>query len=172
VIARRRLVAIAAAVLALAAGIVIVWRLTRHDSQTSSSSPASTPDLSDPLVVEFRETERTCITAFNEALARQRRNELDELGLAAAIDHEVLARWQALRLKVDAATPPSRNAELYAALRRYLEARQIAWQAYVAGLRAGSDEASRPHYDAYHAKNAEADDAARELGRLFRSAAN
>lgn len=156
-------IAVAAAIL-----VAIIVLLTRHDSQTSSSATV-TADLSDPLVTEFRDTERRCITAFNGALARQRRNEIDELGLATAIDQEVLPAWEALRTKLDATTPPPRNAALYAALRRYLDARQTAWRAYVAGLRAPEPDARR-HYDAYHAKEAEADAIAREIGAIFRAA--
>ena len=161
-----------AGVVAAAAIAVAVLLVTRHDSQPSAganSATATTADLSDPLVVEFRDTERRCITAFNGALARQRRNEIDELGLATAIDQEVLPAWEALRTKLDAAKPAPRNAPLYAALRRYLEARQVAWRAYVAGLRAPEADAPR-HYDAYHAKEAEADGIAREIGAIFRAA--
>ena len=43
-----------------------------------------------------------------------------------------------------------------------------AWQAYAAGLRAGSDAAARPHMDAYRTKDAEADGYARQLGQMFR----
>jgi hypothetical protein len=154
---------------AIVVGLIVL--LTRHDSElpaTSGSAAALVADLSDPLVVEFRDTERRCITAFNGALARQRRNEIDELGLSTAIDQEVLPAWSALRTKIDAATAPPRNAQLYAALRRYLEARQIAWQAYAAGLRAHETDARR-HLDAYHRKEAEADAIAREIGAIFRA---
>ena len=150
--------------------VAIIVLLSRHDSQPAGSGSGTTvADLSDPLVIEFRDTERRCITAFNGALARQRRNEIDELGLATAIDQEVLPAWEALRTKVDAATPVPRNAALYTALRRYLEARQVAWRAYVAGLRAPEADARR-HYDAYHSNEAEADGVAREIGAIFRAA--
>lgn len=120
----------------------------------------------DALVEEFRATERTCIAAFNGALARQRANEIDELGLADVIDREVLGPWRAVHDKV---TVAPKTDELYTTLRKYLAARQIAWQAYVAALRADADAAARPHYDVYHQKHAEAQDLARELGRLFRA---
>lgn len=163
----RGLVRIALGILVIAAVVLAIVIATRHPSHAPA---ATTPDLSDPLVVEFRSTERLCIGAFNDALARQRANTIDEVGLAAAIETEVLPPWQTLATKLATATPSARNAELYAALRRYVADRQTAWQAYAAGLRAGSDEASRAHYDAYHAKDAEADTDAREIGRLFRSA--
>jgi hypothetical protein len=171
VTSRVRIGLVVGGVAAVAAIAVAVLLVTRHDSQPARANSATAPtaDLSDPLVVEFRDTERLCITAFNGALARQRRNEIDELGLATAIDQEVLPAWEALRTKLDAAKPAPRNAPLYSALRRYLEARQVAWRAYVAGLRAPEPDARR-HYDAYHAKEAESDAIAREIGAIFRAA--
>jgi hypothetical protein len=120
----------------------------------------------DPLVEEFRATERTCIAAFNDALARQRANQIDELALAGEIDRDVLGPWRAVREKVNASP---KTDELYTTLRKYLEARQVAWEAYVAALRSDSEAAARPHYDVYHAKHAEAQDLARQLGGLFRT---
>jgi hypothetical protein len=120
----------------------------------------------DALVEEFRATERTCIAAFNAGLARQRANEIDELALADVIEREVLSPWRAVHDKVNAAP---KSDELYTTLRKYLAARQTAWEAYVTALRADSDAAARPHYDVYHQKHAEAQDIARELGRLFRA---
>ena len=127
-----------------------------------------TPSGLDPLVEEFRATERTCLQRYNAALREQRENSIDELELSNRIELEVLQPWRALRAKVNAA---AQQDELYATLRRYLEARQISWEAYVTALRAPSDEAARPHYEAHRQKNAEAQDYARELGRLFREAA-
>lgn len=127
------------------------------------SKPAS--PKADPLVEEFRATERTCNAAFNDALARQRANQIDELGLAQVIEHDVLGPWRAVHEKVNAAP---KTDELYTTLRKYLDARQVAWEAYVAALRADSDAAARPHYDVYHQKHAEAQDLARELGGMFR----
>lgn len=144
-----------AGVLTLAAAIALIVTLTRSPS----------PPARDATVEDFRATERQCIAAFNDALRRQRANEIDELALADAIDREVLVPWRAMRSRVDAAPG---SGELYVTLRRYVETRQIAWEAYATGLRAGSDEASRPHYDVYHQKNAEAQADAVTLGRLFR----
>lgn len=124
------------------------------------------PPQTDPLVEEFRATERTCIAAFNDALARQRANQIDELGLAEAIEHDVLRPWRAVRDKVNASP---KTDELYTMLHKYLEARQTAWEAYVTALRADSEAAARPHYDVYHQKHAEAQDLARQLGGLFRA---
>lgn len=160
---------------AIAAAIILL--LSRHDPHappphtpgSASSSASSSADLSDPLVVEFRETEHNCLTQFNAALARQRRNEIDEVGLALEIDEHVLPAWHALRSKLDSATPSARNATLYAALRRYLSARETGWQAYVAGLRTPVESDARRHFDAYHANDAQADAAAREVGALFRA---
>ncbi|HUS28067.1 MAG TPA: hypothetical protein VMZ53_06145 [Kofleriaceae bacterium] len=166
----RRIAAGAVALIAAAVAIALVLNRGDSDSREVATTARSVADLNDPVVVEFRDTERSCITAFNGALARQRRNEIDELGLASAIEQEVLPPWQALRTKLDAATPPPRNVALYSALRRYVSARQTGWQAYVAGLRSPEGEARR-HYDAYHARDAEADAIAREIGAIFRAAA-
>lgn len=122
----------------------------------------------DPLVEEFRTTERTTLQRYNEALRDQRANNIDELELSNTIERDVLAPWRALRTKVGAAPPQD---ELYGTLRRYLEARQVSWEAYVAALRAGSDEAARPHYETHRQKNTEAQEYAKNLGRLFREAA-
>ena len=115
--------------------------------------PAPAPD---PVVDDFRAVEHQCIAAFNDALHRQKRNEIDELALAAAIDRDVLPPWHAMRLRVDAAG----KSEL---MRRYVEEREIAWQAYSAALHAPDDTAARPHYDAYHQKTADATRDARLL---------
>jgi hypothetical protein len=125
----------------------------------------SAPPKADAVVEEFRATERTCIAAFNDALARQRANQIDEVALAETIDRDVLGPWRAVRDKVNASP---KTDELYTTLRKYLDARQTAWEAYAAGLRADSEAAARPHYDVYHQKHAEAQDLARELGALFR----
>jgi hypothetical protein len=127
-----------------------------------------TPSGLDPLVEEFRATERTSLQRYNTALREQRENKIDELELSNRIELEVLQPWRNLRAKVNAA--PQQD-ELYATLRRYLEARQISWEAYVTALRAPSDEAARPHYETHRQKNAEAQESARELGRMFREAA-
>ena len=120
------------------------------------------PDPSD----DFHAVERRCIAAFNDALARQRANQLDEAGLAVAIDRDVLPAWREMRTRMQAARLAP---ELREPMQHYLESRQIAWEAYVAALRAPSDPAARPHYDVYHQKDAEADAAARVLGPLLRS---
>jgi len=122
----------------------------------------------DPLVEEFRTTERTALQRYNEALRDQRANNIDELELSNTIERDVLTPWRALRARVAEASP---HDELYSTLRSYLEARQVSWEAYVAALRAGNDEAARPHYETHRQKNAEAQDYAKNLGRLFRDAA-
>jgi hypothetical protein len=153
-----------AGILAAVAVVAAVVMLTRHHGEPAEKKPAA----ADPLVEEFRATERQCIAAFNAALARQRANEIDELALAAAIEKDVLTPWRDIRGRILVAPIPKGHEPLYMALRHYLEARQIAWEAYAEALRAGSEDAARPHYDVYHQKHAEAQDAARELGRMFR----
>ena len=114
---------------------------------------------------EFRSVERTCIRTFNDALARQRANQIDELGLADEIDREVLPLWRTMRSHVEAAHDvPERMRPV---MLRYLADRQLAWEAYTTGLRAPSDEAARPHYDVYHQKNAEAQADAAQLGPML-----
>ena len=122
-----------------------------------------------PAIDDFRAVEHATLLTFNDLLHQQRSNAIDELGLADAIDKEVLPPWRAMRTRVDAADVPADQAELYATLRRYVAERQTAWEAYAAALRAGSEPASKPHYAAYHEQDALADADARKLGAAFRS---
>jgi hypothetical protein len=136
--------------------------------QTGSDSVRPLPSGLDPLVEDFRATERTCLLRFNNALREQRAGAMDELELSNVIERDVLTPWRALRARVTSA--PEQDA-LYGTLRRYLELRQLSWEAYVTALRAPSDEAARPHYEAHRQKNAEAQEQARDLGQKFREAA-
>ncbi|MDB4954654.1 MAG: hypothetical protein JWO36_2223 [Myxococcales bacterium] len=118
----------------------------------------------DPVIAEFRATERVCIRAFNDALHHQAANDIDELGLATAIDRDVLPPWRQMRAHVDAvANIPERRRALFETLRRYLADRQAAWEAYSAALRAPSEIVSRPLLDTYHQKNSQAQDEARAI---------
>jgi len=161
----RKWIAIGVIGLAIAIGAV-AFVLTRGDD--TPKTPLPTASGLDPLVEEFRATERACLQRFNTALREQREGKMDELGLSNTIERDVLVPWRALRTKVNSA--PSHD-ELYTALRNYLELRQLSWEAYVTALRAPSDEAARPHYDTHRQKNAEAQEEAKHLGRLFREAA-
>jgi hypothetical protein len=154
-----------AVVVAIAGAAVTIVMLTRSDSQTKAHDTG----VGDAAVKDFRATERQCIAAFNDALRRQRANEIDELELAAIIEQDVLVPWRAMRARVNAAPVTPSSQELYSTLRRYLDARQTAWEAYAAALRAGSEEAARPHYDVYHQKNDEAQTDAKVLGQMFRA---
>jgi len=127
---------------------------------------SGTTHARDAVVDDFRATERQCIAAFNAGLRDQRANAIDEVELASRIERDVLAPWRAMGARV--AKAPVRDRELYATLSRYIAARQAAWEAFVTALRASSDDAARPAYDAYHTKNAEADGEARALGAMFR----
>lgn len=155
-----------AAVVAIAGAAVAIVTLTRGDSQTKAHDRG----VGDAAVRDFRATERQCIAAFNDALRRQRANEIDELELAATIERDVLVPWREMRGRVSEAKVTPDSEELYRTLRQYVDARQTAWEAYAAALRAGSEEAARPHYDVYHQKNDEAQAFARALGQLFRAA--
>jgi hypothetical protein len=152
-----RTIAFVAGLLAIATVItVLVWPALRGSSTASASA----------TIDEFHSVERQCLQTFNSALAQQRANQIDELGLADVIDHDVLPPWRAFRSRADRATDvPER---IRPVLAKYLAARQISWEAFVTALRSPSDPAARPHYDTYHQKNAEATDAARELGPLLR----
>jgi hypothetical protein len=122
----------------------------------------------DTVVEDFRAVERAAIAAYNNSLRRQRANEIDEIELAMVIEREVLDPWRAMRARVSAAPIPAARRELYEVMRRYIDERHDAWQAYVRALRAPSEAEARPLYDAYHAKNARAQDDARVLGGMFR----
>lgn len=167
----KRWVAFGVVGLAMVAAIVAMLAHSRgapRGPTAGSGAVAATPSGLDPLVDDFRATERTCIARFNELLRQQREQSIDEVELATAIERDVLAPWRTLRARVGAAPP---HDELYTTLRRYLETRQLSWEAYVAALRAPSDEAARPHYEAHRLNNAQAQDQAKVLGRLFREAA-
>jgi len=145
----------------IAAGaIVAAIVLTRHHEP---AAPAV-----DQVVEDFRATERQAIAAFNAALRQQRANEIDEIELALAVERDVLEPWRAMRARVAAAPVPANRTELYTVMRRYIDERQVAWQAYADALRIHSEAEARPYYDAYHQNNAAAQDDARVLGGLLR----
>ena len=161
--ARRIVIAVACAT-ALALALVILVVTRRHGAEFDPLNGAE----SDPLIADFRGTERRCIQAFNDALHRQRANDIDELGLADTIDRSVLPPWRQIRARVDAVTDiPERKRALFRALKTYLADRQLAWEAYSAGLRAPSEEAARPLLDTYHQKNSQAVDDARVVAPLL-----
>lgn len=122
----------------------------------------------DAIITEFRNSERAALRTFNDLLAKQRANQIDELELADAIDQQALPQWRKLRARITAATAVLPHRELYVILRRYLASRQTSWEAYTAALRSPSDEAARPHYAVYRAHDAAAVDDARQLGQAFR----
>ena len=142
------------------AAVILVVTLTR-----SGTPDAPKPDA---IVEDFRAVERKAIAAYNTALRQQRANEIDELELAQTIERDVLEPWRAMRSRVTAAPVPQKSRDLYAVMVRYIEARQLAWQAYADALRAPSDGDARPLYDAYHQKNADAQRDAQVLGGMFR----
>lgn len=120
---------------------------------------------------DFRAVEHATLQTFNDLLRQQRTNAIDELGLAEAIDKEVLPPWRAMHTRVDAAPVPDGEAELYATLRRYVAERQTAWEAYSAALRSPNDATAQPHYAAYHAQTDAATADAKRLGEAFRALA-
>jgi hypothetical protein len=128
----------------------------------------TTTPASDPVIEDFRRTEHSTLVAFNDLLHQQKANAIDEHTLAEAITKEVLPAWHALHARVDAATPPDSERELYVLMRRYLAERETGWQAYVAALSADSDELAHPHYATYHAQTDAATDDAKLIGAEFR----
>jgi hypothetical protein len=148
-------------VLVVAGAVVAAVTLTR------GGQPATR--VTDAVVEDFRSVERQCIAAFNAALRRQRANEIDEVELGVEIQRGVLEPWRAMRARVAAAPVPADRRELYEVMRRYIDEREAAWQAYANALHAASDAEARPLYDAYHQKNAAAQEDARVLGGLLRA---
>jgi len=146
--------------------LTLTLTLTLTACHETEAPPGTLVDT--PAIVEFRAGERATLQRFNEALQRQRSNQIDEVGLADAIEKEVLPPWRELRAHVAAATVPEIDRELFATLTRYIAERENAWAAYAAGLRAGNDAAAAPHYAKYHEQDAAADTDARALGGMFR----
>ena len=150
---------IAIALCGVAIAIAVALAVRRESGESAA----------DQVITEFHTVERASLQAFNDALHRQRANDIDELGLAEQIDRDVLPPWRTMRAHVEAiAEIPERRRALFVALRRYLANRQTAWEAYSAALRSPSDVAARPHYDVYHQKNSDAQDDARVLGPMLR----
>lgn len=134
----------------------------------SGTPSVPTTGTGDPVVEDFRSIERQSIAAFNNALRRQRANEIDELELSLIIERDVLEPWRAMRARVAAAPVPPPRRELYEVMNRYIAERELAWQAYSLALQAHSDADARPHYDVYHQKNADAQADAQRLGGMLR----
>ncbi len=133
------------------------------------SKPAPSGALvNTPALDDFRSVEKATLQTFNDALGRQRANAIDELGLAEAIDHDVLPPWRDLRTRVASATVPDADRDLFITLGRYLMERQTSWEAYSAALRS-EDDAASTHYAKYHQQNDAATADAKQLGEAFRS---
>ncbi|CAN5502091.1 hypothetical protein BH11MYX1_BH11MYX1_27700 [soil metagenome] len=130
--------------------------------------PSPTALVNTPAIDAFRATERAALAAFNTALGQQRANQIDELGLADAIDKNVLPPWRELRARITEATVPEPDRELFTTLDRYIAERQTSWEAYSAALRSPDDAAARPHYAKYHEQTDAATADAQKLGAAFR----
>jgi hypothetical protein len=136
----------------------------------STAAPSSPTDLvNTPALDDFRTTERTTLATFNTALAQQRANRIDELGLAEAIEKTVLPPWRELRTRVSAASVPEPDRALFATLTRYIAERQTSWEAYSAALRSPDDATAQPRYTKYHEQSDAATADARTLGEAFRA---
>ena len=138
----------------------------------SKPAPPSGALVNTPALDDFRSVEKTTLQTFNDALARQRANTIDELGLAEAIDHDVLPPWRDLRARVTGVTGasiPDADRDLFITLGRYLAERQTSWEAYSAALRSHDDASAQPHYAKYHEQNDAASADAKRLGEAFRS---
>ena len=134
----------------------------------NGASPA-TAIVSTPALDDFRSVEKTTLQTFNAALARQRANAIDEVGLADAIERTVLPPWRDLRGRIASATIPVADRELFTTIDRYLEERQTSWEAYSAALRSHDDGEAKPHYAKYHEQNDAATSDAKLLGTAFRA---
>jgi hypothetical protein len=82
------------------------------------SKPAPPPGaiVNTPALDDFRSVEKTTLQTFSDALGRQRANTIDELGLAEAIDHDVLPPWRDLRARISGATIPDADRAVFATL--------------------------------------------------------
>ncbi len=136
---------------------------------TKAAPPAPTGVINTPAIDDFRTTERATLAAFNRGLSDQRANKIDELGLADAIDKDVLPPWRELRARIAAAPVPEPDRELFGTLASYIAERQASWEAYSAALRAHDDAAAKPHYAKYHKQDRAANDDAIKLGTAFRA---
>jgi len=134
-----------------------------------STSGSPTGLVNTPAIDDFRATERTTLAAFNTALGLQRANQIDELGLADALDKNVLPPWRELRTRMSSATVPVTDRELFTTLNRYIAERQTSWEAYSAALRSTADAAAQPHYARYHEQTDAATTDAQQLGLAFRA---
>jgi hypothetical protein len=122
-----------------------------------------------PAIDEFRRAEKLVLQAFNDALGRQRANQIDELGLANVIDRDVLPPWRELRAHLAKAAVPEPDRELFVTLDRYMAERQTSWEAFSAALRSHDDATAKPDYARYHEQNAAATADAKRLGEAFGS---
>ncbi len=138
-------------------------------SKAAPISGSPTGLVNTPAIDDFRATERTTLAAFNTALGQQRANQIDELGLADALDKNVLPPWRELRTRISAAPIPEADRELFATLNRYIAERQTSWEAYSTALRSTDDAAAAPHYAKYHEQTDAATTDAQQLGQAFRS---
>lgn len=159
---RPTLIAIVVAALAVACS-------KTEPAGAASAGSARSALVNTPAIDDFRATERTVLATFNDALHRQKANQIDELGLADAIERDVLPPWRELKARIAKAEIPPADRDLFATLNHYLAARETAFAAYASALRAPSDAAAQPDYAAYHAQTDVATEDARHLGTLFRS---
>jgi hypothetical protein len=150
--------------LALVALLALAGACHRDDPPAPPGALVNTP-----VIGEFRAGERAVLKAFNDALGRQRANQIDELGLAEAIDRDVLPPWRELKSRVAGATVPEPDRALFTTLLHYVGERETAWEAYAAALRSPNDAAAQPLYAKYHEHNDAATADAQRLGQMFRT---
>ena len=136
---------------------------------SKAAAPPAGTLVNTPAIDEFRRAEKLVLQAFNDALGRQRANQIDELGLADAIDRDVLPPWRELREHIAKAVVPDPDRELFTTLERYMAERQTSWEAYSSALRSRDDAQSQPDYAKYHEQNDAATADAKRLGEAFRA---
>jgi rhomboid protease GluP len=107
-----------------------------------------TPDL-DAEIDRFRLVESQVIGAYNRALDDARDHELDDEGVAARVDAEVLVPWITARKPLaELQRLPERQRELLEKYLRYIDARAAAWEQAAAALRKHDAAAFRAADDA------------------------
>lgn len=87
--------------------------------------PAPAPRFDrDAILDEFHRVEHECLELFNTKLRQQKANEIDRNEFATAIEQQIIPKWHAMRLHVEAIP------EL-AVMRQYLRDRELAWSELV-----------------------------------------
>ncbi|HTL36249.1 MAG TPA: rhomboid family intramembrane serine protease [Kofleriaceae bacterium] len=82
--------------------------------------------LDGPFVATFVQVERDCDARWEQIIEGFAHH--SNLETADSVDRDLIALWHAMRVNLDAATPPARLATLYTRLRAYAAAREENWR--------------------------------------------